>query len=77
MRTGHGLRPVHRLGDKAPEGTIEAVRREALEVLGKAYGKDGQEKRGKAQRLSREFARGWEVGGSSWQELSRAMEILA
>ena len=76
MRNGLGLRPIRRLGDKAPEGTLEAVRREMAEVLAKAYGEDGQKKRAKAQWFSREFARNWEAGGLAWQELERAMEVL-
>ena len=77
LRNGQGLRPIRRLGDKAPEGTLEAVRGEMVQVLAKAYGEDGQKKRAKAQWFSKEFACSWEAGGSAWQELARAMDVLS
>lgn len=52
VRTGQGLRPVHRLNDKKPEGTIDAVRREAFGVFTKAQGEDGEEKRKNVQKIS-------------------------
>ncbi|EJD00712.1 UDP-Glycosyltransferase/glycogen phosphorylase [Fomitiporia mediterranea MF3/22] len=77
VRNGQGLRPVHRLGDKAPEGTLDAVRREVTEVLTKAQSEDGQKRRAKAQWFSREFSRSWELGGLAWVELGRLLEVLA
>ncbi|KAI5117422.1 hypothetical protein M0805_004053 [Coniferiporia weirii] len=76
VRTGHGLRPLHRLGGRAPEGTIAAVRREAAEVFTKARGKDGAEKRANAQRLAKAFAQYWEEGGEGWKELGKVVGVL-
>lgn len=77
VRNGHGLRPIHRLGNKVPEGTIEAVRREATDAFTKARGEDGEKKRSKAQWFSKKFAEGWESGGSSWEELRKVVNILS
>ncbi|KAI5117418.1 hypothetical protein M0805_004050, partial [Coniferiporia weirii] len=76
VRTGHGLRPLHRLGGGAPEGTIAAVRREAAEVFTKARGEDGAEKRANAQRLAKAFAQYWEEGGEGWKELGKVVGVL-
>ena len=74
VRNGHGLRQVHRLGDKTPDGTLEAVRQEALDVFCKARGKDGEAKRAKAQWFSEQFAKTWEEGGEGWAELGKLLE---
>ncbi|KAI5117421.1 hypothetical protein M0805_004052 [Coniferiporia weirii] len=76
VRTGHGLRPLHRLEGRAPEGTIAAVRREAAEVFTKARGEDGAEKRANAQRLAKAFAQYWEEGGQGWEELGKVVSVL-
>lgn len=59
VRTGDGLRPIYRTGT-APEGTPEALRREIDDVLSKAFGQDGTEKRRNVERLKGEFTRAWE-----------------
>ena len=76
VRSGHGLRPIHRLGDKTPAGTLEAIRQEANDLLTKARGEDGQAKRRKAQWFSEQFAKNWEEGGVAWQELKKFVESL-
>ncbi|KAI5117423.1 hypothetical protein M0805_004054 [Coniferiporia weirii] len=76
VRTGHGLRPLHRLGGRAPEGTIAAVRREAAEVFTKARGEDGAEKRANAQKFAKAFAQYWEEGGEGWKELKKVVDVL-
>ena len=38
LRSGSGLRPIHRLGDRAPEGTVESARREFSEILASTRG---------------------------------------
>ena len=50
VRSGHGLKPIFRTG-YTPQGTIDALKREAREVLGKAFGEDGKEKRERIRRL--------------------------
>lgn len=69
MRTGPGLRPIHRLKDWAPTGTLEAVRREVTEVLAKARGLDGDKKRENAQRFQLALEKSWVKSGESWKEV--------
>ena len=76
VRTGHGLRPIHRLGDRAPEGSLEAVRREAREVLTKARGEDGAVKRANAQKLSKAIINTWKEDGICWQEMRKIFDVL-
>ena len=77
VRNGLGLRPLHRLGDKAPEGTVEAVRREIREVLDKARGDDGKIKRENARKISVKFSEMWdEENGSGWKDLKKIVEGL-
>ncbi|PAV19567.1 UDP-Glycosyltransferase glycogen phosphorylase [Pyrrhoderma noxium] len=77
VRNGLGLRPLHRLGNKSPEGTVEAVRREIREVLDKARGEDGKIKRENAQKLSVKFSEMWdEENGSGWRDLKKLVEGL-
>ncbi|KAL5487463.1 hypothetical protein ACEPAI_5571 [Sanghuangporus weigelae] len=76
VRTGQGLLPIHRLGDKAPVGTVDAVRQEAIDVLTKARGKDGEAKREKAQWFMEQFARSWEEGGQAWIDMKKLVESL-
>lgn len=52
VRTGHGLRPVHRLG-RAPNGTLDSIQEEASTVLEKAFGEDGKQKRANIKTLQR------------------------
>jgi len=68
VRTGPGLRPVHRLG-KAPVGTLEAVREEASATLDKAFGEDGKAKRANVEKLRECVLNAWEEGGPSRGEL--------
>ncbi|EJD00706.1 UDP-Glycosyltransferase/glycogen phosphorylase [Fomitiporia mediterranea MF3/22] len=76
VRTGYGLRPLHRLGNRTPDGTIEAVRREVTEVFSKARGEDGHKKRKKAQWFSQKLAEGWEHGGLAWLDLNKLSSIF-
>ena len=77
VRTGHGLRPIHRLGNKAPTGTIDAIRREASELFKKAQGEDGAKKRAKAQWFSEKFAQDWAEDGALWEELRKLVDVAA
>ena len=45
VRSGYGTLPIARLNDYAPVATVDAVRNEFSEVLQKAFGDDGKEKR--------------------------------
>ncbi|OCH85798.1 UDP-Glycosyltransferase/glycogen phosphorylase [Obba rivulosa] len=65
VRTGErGLKPIYRNG-RVPKGTMEAVREEARDVLGKAFGEDGKQKRENMKRLQQASAQAWQEGGPS------------
>ena len=76
LRSGSGLRPIHRLGDRAPEGTTESARREFSEILVSTRGEIGAKKRENAQRIQKQLKSNWTPGGYSWKEIGRCMEIL-
>lgn len=76
VRNGNGLRPVHRLGDKRLEGTVDAVRREFSEIIDKSRGEDGLIKRQNAQRLGKALSETWSKSGSGWSELKRLIASL-
>ncbi|PAV16814.1 UDP-Glycosyltransferase glycogen phosphorylase [Pyrrhoderma noxium] len=78
LRSGHGLKPIHRLRNRAPEGTIDSTRKEIKEVLALAYGPDGEEKRRKARVFQHELEQGWSSinNGSSWKEIAKITEVL-
>lgn len=76
VRNGTGLRPMHRLGDRAPEGTIEAVRREATEILTKARGEEGLAIRKNAQKLGEELLNYWGPDGTGWKELQKIIDVV-
>ena len=75
VRSGLGLQPLYRGGaNKRPEGTLDAVRREAREVLERAFGEDGRTKRENVRRLNVKIGAAWEKeeevgGGSAWRNL--------
>ncbi|KAL5480863.1 hypothetical protein ACEPAI_9803 [Sanghuangporus weigelae] len=76
VRTDAGLRPVHRLGDRKPEGTVEAVKREFSETLEKMKGEDGAVKRANARKLQSGFAQLWAPDGENWKEIKKVTDIL-
>jgi hypothetical protein len=77
VRTGpHGLKPIHRTG-KAPEGTVEAVRKEITDVLEKMRGADGAAKRANAEKIREELARTQQEGGRAYQGLMSLVADLS
>ncbi|RPD78353.1 UDP-Glycosyltransferase/glycogen phosphorylase [Lentinus tigrinus ALCF2SS1-7] len=75
VRTGHGLGPIYRNGKK-PVGTVDAVKAEAREVLGKAFGEDGAKKRERLKAVSDAVNGEWEDGGSSKRDMLAFLESL-
>lgn len=70
VRTGdRGLKPIRRLGDKTPRGTLDALREEAADVLDKAFGEDGTKKRVNMSVLQEKVMGSWDEGGSSRRDL--------
>lgn len=68
--------PVARLGNRAPIATVEAARTEFRDVLEKAMGEDGKQKRENACRFSETISDGWKPNGASWKELDRMASAL-
>ncbi|KAI0745365.1 UDP-Glycosyltransferase/glycogen phosphorylase [Earliella scabrosa] len=75
VRSGHGLKPIYRTG-YTPKGTIEAVKAEAREVLAKAFGEDGAQKRARLQELRKKVTSEWEEGGSSKRDVCALLDSL-
>lgn len=76
VRNGGALRPIHRLGGRAPEGTVEAIREEAIDVFTKARGEHGKTIRRNAQRLGKQLADYWAADGDGWKQLQRIVDVL-
>ncbi len=77
IRSGSGLLPIHRLQDRAPTGTVEAVRKEAAITLDQAFGEDGKRKRANVRRLQESVLNAWSADGSSTRELQALADTLA
>ncbi|KAI0631464.1 UDP-Glycosyltransferase/glycogen phosphorylase [Trametes polyzona] len=76
IRTGEaGLHPIYRNGRK-PVGTLDALKKEAREVLEKAYGPDGEEKRKKLAPLTEALNSQWEEGGAALRDVRAFLESL-
>lgn len=75
VRTGHGLKPIFRTG-YTPVGSTEAIKREAREVLAKAFGEDGAGKREKLQVLRQSVNSEWEQGGTSLRDAEHFLDSV-
>ena len=76
VRTGeHATKPIYRTG-RCPTGTPEAVRAEIADVLEKAFGTDGEEKRANVLKLREEVLKAWEPEGSSHKDLERLLDFI-
>ncbi|TCD64138.1 hypothetical protein EIP91_004487, partial [Steccherinum ochraceum] len=75
VRTGKGMLPLYRTG-KAPAGTIEAIKREAREVLEKAWGEDGRIKRQNMKQLQGKVLHAWDRDGPATKDLDRFMDVV-
>ncbi|KAI0664707.1 UDP-Glycosyltransferase/glycogen phosphorylase [Cubamyces menziesii] len=75
VRTGHGLHEICRNGRK-PIGTVEAVKDEARDILAKAFGEDGAQKRERLKALTSALKHEWEEGGSSLRDVTAFLDQL-
>ncbi|KAH9940519.1 UDP-Glycosyltransferase/glycogen phosphorylase [Epithele typhae] len=75
VRTGMGLRPICRTG-YVPVGTVEAVRREARDVLARAFGADGARKRKRMGVLRRAVMGEWDAEGESRRDVCAFLDSL-
>ncbi|EIN06342.1 UDP-Glycosyltransferase/glycogen phosphorylase [Punctularia strigosozonata HHB-11173 SS5] len=71
-----GLKTVYRTGI-APEGTVDAVRREAREVLQLAKGRDGEAKRQNALKLKAKLAEAWTEHGPAFKAFQQLLADLS
>lgn len=75
VRTGEGLKPLLRNG-RVPVGTLDAVRKEAAEVLENAFLADGERKRANMKKLREQVLGGWKEGGSAATSMQALAEAL-
>ncbi|KAI0760274.1 UDP-Glycosyltransferase/glycogen phosphorylase [Fomes fomentarius] len=75
VRTGGGLKPIYRTGF-VPKNTVDALKAEAREVLTKALGADGKEKRARLEGVRKGVMGAWEEGGSSLRDASAFLDSL-
>lgn len=76
VRTGPaGLHTIRRNG-RTPVGTIEAIKSEVSDVLAKAYGPDGAEKRERLATLTHAVTHEWEEGGGALRDVTAFLDAL-
>ncbi|KAH9847629.1 UDP-Glycosyltransferase/glycogen phosphorylase [Lenzites betulinus] len=71
----NGLKPIYRTG-RQPTGTVEALKAEVRDVLGRAFGADGARKRENMQKFSRAVEREWDEGGVARENMSAFVDSL-
>ena len=77
LRSGEGLRPIHRLGNRSPEGTVDSAQREFRDVLAKARGDDGARKRANIRALQSQLKEHWAPVSYNWRELERCLKVIS
>ncbi|EIW63123.1 UDP-Glycosyltransferase/glycogen phosphorylase [Trametes versicolor FP-101664 SS1] len=76
VRTGDkGRHTIYRTG-RTPVGTIEAIKAEARDVLAKAYGPDGAEKRQRLVALQHAITHEWEEGGAALRDMKTFLDSV-
>ncbi|KAI1785433.1 UDP-Glycosyltransferase/glycogen phosphorylase [Ganoderma leucocontextum] len=75
VRSGNGLKPICRNG-RVPTGTVDAVKAEMREVLGKAFGEDGEKKRARLAQVKKAVLAEWEDGGASKRDVVAFLDCL-
>lgn len=63
-----GLKPIYRSG-RQPRGTVEALKEEVREVLQKAFGEDGEEKRQNLRKITAAVQHEWDAGGVARRDM--------
>ncbi len=75
VRNGTGLMPIYRTG-RTPAGTLDAVRAELRDVLARAFGADGQEKRARLQKVRKTLEGAWAEGGAGKRDVETFVDSL-
>lgn len=73
VRGGCGLGKIFRNG-RTPVGTVDAVKEEMRNVLGRAFGSDGAEKRARLQSLRKKLQAAWDEDGVARREVSAFLD---
>lgn len=76
VRNGPELNTIYRTG-KTPTGTVEAMRKEMTEVLTKAFGEDGKEKRANSARLKLQMDKAWDADGTSTRSFKAFIDYIS
>ncbi|KAI9067512.1 glycosyltransferase family 1 protein [Trametes sanguinea] len=76
VRNGAGLGTIYRTGHK-PTGTVEAVKNEIRDVLARAFGADGEEKRARLGALRTELQAAWAEGGVAMRDMEVFLDSLS
>jgi hypothetical protein len=72
VRTGKGLQPL--FSGQVPQGTREAVVEEFRQIFDACRSEVGEKKRENARRMSAEFSKAWETGGSAKTTINMFLE---
>ena len=75
VRSGNGLKPICRNG-RVPAGTVDAVKGEMREVLGKTFGEDGEKMRARLAGVRRAVLAEWEDDGASRCDIGAFLDNL-
>ena len=75
VRSGLGLKTIYRTG-YTPVGTLDALKTEARDVLTKAFGEDGKEKRAHLEGLRKAVLGEWEEAGESRRDVTAFLDAL-
>ncbi|KAL1948024.1 hypothetical protein VTO73DRAFT_12099 [Trametes versicolor] len=75
VRHGSGLSTIYRTG-KTPNGSINAVKAEIGDVLDRAFGKDGEEKRARLKALKTTLEGAWKEDGAARRDALQLLESI-
>ncbi len=75
VRHGSGLGTIYRTG-KTPSGTIDAVKAEFTNVLDRAFGRDGEDKRVRLQTLKATLEGAWKEDGVARRDVRQLLESI-
>ena len=75
VRNGKGAGPIYRNG-RVPVGTIEAVKNEMRDVLERAFGEDGAQKRARLEVLRQTLQLAWSDSGVAKSDVETFLEEI-
>ena len=75
VRHGTGAGKIYRNG-RTPIGTIDAVKAEVRDVLERAFGEDGAQKRANLLELRKTLQAAWAEGGVAQREVEELLDEI-